>query len=419
MLVYGAAMLQRTLTDNVLAALGDTPVVALHGARQTGKSTLAKAIADTLHPAAYYTLDDAPVLAAATDDPAAFIAGLAGSVVLDEIQRAPGLLLAVKASVDRDRAPGRFLLTGSAQLMALPRLADTLAGRVEIFTLHPFTQGELAGVRETFVERAFSVEPGLTVPAEVTPAPQLRERLAAGGYPEAVNRTNATRRAAWFRSYVATATERTVRDVAEIAGLTDLRRLLAALAYRSGSLANVADLSRTLAVPQTTLKRYLALLEIAFLVRRLPAWSANLTSRLSKTAKIVVTDSGLLCHLLGADERRMAEEPMQFGQVLENFVVNEIDRQAAWSAVPVRLLHYRTHAGREVDLVLEDERGRIVGIEVKSTASPATSDFAGLRSLAEAAGERFHRGVLLCLADTAVPFGPRLQTLPVSALWDG
>jgi len=415
-MVYPSVMLHRTLTDAVTSALSDTPVVALHGARQTGKSTLAKAIADSLHPAAYFTLDDAPVLAAATDDPTSFVAGLDGPVVLDEIQRAPGLLLAIKASVDRDRSAGRFLLTGSAQLMALPRLADTLAGRIEVLTLHPFTQGEMAGLRETFIERAFSAETGLSSAAGVTSS-DLRDRIATGGYPEAVARTGAARRAAWFRAYVATATECTVRDVAEITGLPDLRRLLAALAYRSGSLVNAADLSRTLAVPQTTLKRYLALLEIGFLVRRLPAWSANLTTRLVKTPKIYITDSGLLTHLLATDSQRMGDEPTQFGQVLESFVVNEIDRQATWSDVPVRLLHYRTHVGREVDLVLEDDRGRLVGVEVKATASPAASDFSGLRSLAEAAGESFHRGVLLCLSREPVPFGPRLQTLPLSALW--
>jgi predicted AAA+ superfamily ATPase len=407
-------MVHRTLTQTVVTALSDTPVVALHGARQAGKSTLARAIAGSLHPAAYFTLDDAPVLAAATDDPAAFLAGLAGPVVLDEIQRAPALLLAIKASVDRDRSAGRFLLTGSAQLMALPRLADTLAGRIEILTLHPFTQGEMAGLRETFIERAFSAANSLQ--GSTIPAAELRERVAAGGYPEALTRSSAARRSAWFRSYVATATERTVRDVAEISGLPDLRRLLAALAYRSGSLVNVADLSRTLGVPQTTLKRYLALLEIAFLVQRLPAWSANLTTRLVKTPKIYVTDSGLLAHLLATDPQRMSREPTQFGQILESFVITEIDRQATWSEVPVRLLHYRTHVGREVDLVLEDDRGRIVGVEVKATASPAASDFNGLRALAEAAGQRFHRGLLLCLG-AAVPFGPRLQTLPVSALW--
>jgi len=418
-MAYGIGMLPRALTDSLLTALGDTPVVALHGARQTGKSTLSKAIADSSHPAAYYTLDDASVLAAATDDPTAFVAGLAGPVVLDEIQRAPGVLLAVKAAVDRDRTPGRFLLTGSAQLMALPRLADTLAGRIEILTLHPFTQGEMAQSREAFVERAFSSAPGLPAPSGAPLVADLRERVVAGGYPEAVARSNASRRAAWFRSYVETATERTVRDVAEITGLPDLRRLLAALAYRSGSLVNAADLSRTLGLPQTTLKRYLALLEIAFLVRRLPAWSANLTTRLVKTPKVFITDSGLHAHLLGAGAQRLGDEPSLFGQVLEGFVVNEVDRQSTWSEVPVRLLHYRTHAGREVDLVLEDERGRVVGIEVKATASPTASDFKGLDSLAEAAGQRFHRGLLLCLGGGAVPFGERLQTLPVSALWGG
>lgn len=412
-------MLHRTLTVAIVTALADTPVVALHGARQTGKSTLAKAIASTTHPAAYLTLDDAAVLAAATTDPTAFVSGLVGPVVLDEIQRAPDLLLAVKASVDRDRAAGRFLLTGSAQLMALPRLADTLAGRIEVLTLRPFTQGEIQGVAETFIERLFSPESALSAPARGTAAADVWERAIAGGYPEALTRTSPMRRAAWFRSYVATATERTVRDVAQISGLPDLRRLLAALAYRTGSLVNVADLSRSLAMPQTTLKRYLALLEIAFLVDRLPAWSVDLTSRLAKTPKVAVTDSGLLAHLLGVDVARLPDEPTQAGQILENFVVNEIVRQAGWSSVSVRLLHYRTHAGREVDLVLEDERGRVVGVEIKATASPGAADFNGLRSLAEAAGERFHRGVLLCLGEGAVPFGARMQTLPVCSLWDG
>jgi predicted AAA+ superfamily ATPase len=412
-------MIHRSLTDSLLAALRDTPVVALHGARQTGKSTLAREIAASLHPAVYYTLDDAAVLDAATADPVSFVAGLQGPVVVDEVQRAPGLLLAVKASVDRHRAPGRFLLTGSAQLMALPRLADTLAGRIEILTLHPFTQGEIAGVRETFTARAFSEQASLAAGQHPESAAGLRERVVAGGYPEAVVRDNPARRAAWFRSYVATATERTVRDVAEIGSLPDLRRLLAAVAYRSGSTLNASDLSRTLGMAQTTLKRYLALLEIAFLVARLPAWSTNLTSRLMKAPKLYIADSGLFAHLLGVDARRLENEPELFGQLLEGFVVCELARQATWSDVPVRLMHYRTHAGREVDLVLEDERGRVVGVEIKATASPSASDFKGLRSLAEAAGERFHRGVLLCTGAAAVPFGPRLQTLPISALWEG
>ena len=420
---YPELVIHRNLTDALLAALADTPVVALHGARQVGKSTLAQSLASSVHRASYYTLDDADVRSAASSDPAAFVAGLDGPVVLAEIQRAPELLLAIKAAVDRDRSPGRFLVTGSAQLMALPRLADTLAGRIEILTLHPFTQGEMLGERDSFVEALFSRRRVLTpLPAEHGPVATregLAARLAMGGYPEAVARGGEARRAAWFRSYVATATERTVRDVADIAGLPDLRRLLAALAYRSGSLVNAADLSRTLGLPQTTLRRYLALLEISFLVGRLPPWSANVTSRLVKTAKIYVTDSGLLAHLLGVETARLAGEQMLFGQVLESFVVSEIDRQGAWNDASVRLFHFRTHAGREVDIVLEDGRGRVVGVEVKATASPSAGDFAGLRALAVAAGQRFHRGVVLCLSKSPVPFGPHLQTLPVSALWSG
>ncbi len=413
-------MIRRTITEPLLAALSDTPVVTLHGARQVGKSTLARTLAETAHPAAYYTLDDAAVSDAATADPVGFLAGLSGPVVIDEVQRVPDLLLAVKAAVDRDRTPGRFLLTGSAQILQLPRLADTLAGRMEVLTLWPFTQGEMAGIRDGLIERLFGDQTAIAAPdasGAIVDRSDLIGRLVAGGYPEAVARTSAARRAAWFRNYVVTVTERTVRDVAEIAGLADLRRLLAALAVRSGSPVNYADLSRTLGIPQSTLRRYAALLEITFLLIRVPAWHANLTSRLVKTAKLHVADSGLLLHLLGADEARLAADPTLLGRALESFVVAELTRQAGWSRVPVELFHFRTHAGREVDVVLEHPSGAVVGVEVKLTASPSSGDFEGLRALAAAAGDRFHRGVLLCLAETAVPFGPRLQSLPLGALW--
>jgi hypothetical protein len=413
-------MLARTITEPLLAALTDTPVVALHGARQVGKSTLARMLSETVHPATYYTLDDADVRDAAVADAAGFVSGLAGPVVIDEVQRAPDLLLAVKAAVDRDRSPGRFLLTGSAQILQLPRLADTLAGRIEVLTLWPFTQGELAGVRDCLIEQLFSDTGMIAVPEAHGHAPDrsdLVARLLAGGYPEALERAAAARRAAWFRNYVLTVTERTVRDVAEIAGLAELRRLLAALAVRSGSPVNYADLSRTLGIPQSTIKRYVALLQLTFLLIRVPAWHANLTSRLVKTARAYVADSGLLLHLLGSGEARLRADPALLGQALESFVVAELTRQAGWSRVPAEIFHFRTHTGREVDLVLEDPSGGVVGVEVKLTASPSATDFRGLEALADAAGERFQRGVVLCLADAPVPFGPRMQTLPLRALW--
>jgi predicted AAA+ superfamily ATPase len=416
-------MIRRNITEELLAALADTPVVALNGARQTGKSTLARTLAQSDHPATYLTMDDADVLDAATRDAAAFLRGLPGPVILDEVQRVPELLLAIKAAVDRNRVPGRFFLTGSAQLLLLPRLADTLAGRIEVLTLWPFSQGELAGVRESFIARAFS--DGEQMPSGATTGPastaldpdHLVDVLAGGGFPEAVARSSPARRAAWFSSYVTTVTERTIRDVAEIAGFPDLRRLLAALAARSGSLLNFADLSRTLGMPQTTLKRYASLLEIAFLVQRLPAWSVNVTSRLVKTPKAYVTDSGLLVHLIGADSSRLRVDRDLLGQVLESFVVGELYRQSTWSEPPVRLYHFRTHAGRGVDIVLEAPGGRVVGVEVKLTASPGSADFDGLRALAEEAGRRFVRGVVLCRCERSIPFGPRLQTMPLSELW--
>jgi len=311
-------------------------------------------------------------------------------------------------------------VTGSAQILQLPRLADTLAGRIEVLTLWPFTQGELGGVRDCLIERLFADTGVVGGPRDSVAHPgneRLIARMSAGGYPEAVERTSPARRDAWFRNYVLTVTERTVRDIAEISGLPDLRRLLAALAARSGSLLNYADLSRSLGLPQTTLKRYLALLEITFLVLRLPAWHANLTSRLAKAPKAYIGDTGLLLHLIGADQARLAADPTLLGQVLESFVVNELVRQAGWSRVPVDLFHFRTHTGREVDIVLEDHRGRLVGIEVKLTASPSARDFQGLEALADLAGDRFQRGVLLCLAGSSVAFGPKLQTLPLAALW--
>ena len=413
-------MISRNITESLLAALNDTPIVALHGARQVGKSTLARMLADSTHPAAYYTLDDPSVRDAALSDAVGFLAGFAGAVVIDEVQRAPELLLAVKAAVDRDRSAGRFLLTGSAQILQLPRLADTLAGRIEVLTLWPFTQGELAGVRDCLIERLYGDESVITSLDAQGPDDERSElvaRLLAGGYPEALERTSHARRAAWFRNYVLTVTECTVRDVAEIAGLPDLRRLLSALAVRSGSPVNYADLSRSLGMPQSTLKRYVALLQITFLIIRVPAWHANLSSRLMKTAKAHVADSGLLLHLLGADEVRLAADPTMLGQALESFVVAEFTRQAGWSRVPADIFHFRTHTGREVDIVLEDPSGGVVGVEVKLTASPSAADFRGLQALADVAGERFRRGVVLCMAQSSVPFGPRMQTLPLRALW--
>lgn len=396
------------------AAAGDTPVVLLHGARQTGKTTLAQAVGRK-HGAAYFSLDDGATLAAASSDPDGFIAGLPGPVVLDEVQRALGLFLAIKAAVDRDRTPGRFLLTGSANVLMLPRLSESLAGRMEVLTLWPLSQSEMAGSEGRFVEALFGARFSHRQLQVGTDG--LARRIVQGGFPEAVARRGADRRSAWFRSYLTTVLQRDVRDLANIEGLTQLPQLLALLATRTAGLLNFSDLSRSVSIPMTTLKRYFALLEATFLVTLVPPWMTNLGLRLVKSPRLYVADTGIAAHLVGADEERLARDPTLLGQLLENFVVMEIRKQLGWTKRRVSMFHYRTQAGREVDVVLEDAEGGIVGVEVKATSSPNGDDFKGLRSLAEAAGAKFLRGVVLYNGTQVVPFGEDLLAVPVAALW--
>lgn len=405
-------MLVRHLTPALLAALSDTPVVLIVGARQVGKSTLAR-LADPAR--TELTLDDLATLGAAQGDPTGFIAGLAGPVLIDEVQRAPELFLPLKAAVDRARTPGRFLLTGSANVLSLPRLADSLAGRLEVLHLWPLSQGELSGTRDAFIDAAFGDAPPL-LRGPAIPLSELLERLVAGGYPEATARSGA-RRTAWFRSYLDTLLQRDVRDLANIEGLRALPQLLALLATRTGTLQNIAELSRTADLPQTTLKRYLALLEAVYLTTSLPAWSGNLSKRLVKSPKSFLSDTGLAAHLLGVAAARLARDHRLLGPLLETFVVLELMKMRGWNDTPVNLYHYRTQTGQEVDVVLEAADGRLVGVEVKSSATVTSGDFRGLRALQEAAAANFQRGVVLYNGDTVVPFGARLHAVPIRALW--
>lgn len=410
-------MLVRHALPKLRAALADTPVVLVHGARQTGKTTLTKAIAAHAPARRYLTFDDATVLAAAHADPAGFVGALHGPVVLDEVQRVPGLFQAIKAEVDRDRAHGRFLLTGSANVLLLPKLSESLAGRIEIITLWPLSQGEIGGQVETFIDAVFSAGFPSGRAVERSGA-SVWDRLLRGGYPEPLTREDGARRDAWFASYISTILQRDVRDLANIEGLSELPRLLALLASRVRGLLNFADLSRSLSLPQSTLKRYFALLEATFLILTIPAWSSNQGLRLTKSPKLMLADTGLASHLLGMDRARLKVDGNARGALLENFVAMELIKQAGWSAGRVRLYHFRTVAGREVDLVLEDAAGRVVGIEVKSSATVDSRDFGGLRALREAAGEKFVRGVMLHDGAEIVGFGEGLFAAPVGAVWE-
>jgi len=407
-------MIQRNIEGAVLRALADTPVVLLNGARQTGKTTLCQAIAEKTG-AQYFTLDDAATLALAAGDPVGFIGNLSGPVVLDEIQKAPDLFPAIKVAVDRNREAGRFLLTGSANIMTLPRLADSLVGRMETLPLFPFSAGELQGKREDFLTRLFNGTVGR--PEPISTDDDLAGRLVRGGYPEAVQRTDDDRRAAWFGSYISTLLHRDVRDLARVEALHALPNLLKLLAARASSLLNLSDVGRDAGLPHSTLTRYLALLETVFLVHRLQAWSPNLGKRLVKAPKLHLVDTGLACHLLGADAQRLAEDRALLGKLLETFVVGELRKQLSWTDPHAAICHFRTATGSEVDVVLEKVDGSVAAIEVKASATVTASDFKALLELRDRLGGRFRCGVVLYLGDQVLPSGDRLWLAPLALLW--
>ena len=407
-------MIRRNIQSHIEAALADTPVVLLSGARQTGKTTLVQALAKT-RGAAYFTFDDVATLASARSDPAGFVRDLTGPVVLDEIQKAAELFPAIKLAVDRNRQPGRFILTGSANVMMLPRLAESLAGRMEIIPLFPFSCGELAGVTETFVRRLFAgeINEGKQKPAGLT----VVERVVRGGYPQAIERKDPSRRAAWFASYISTLLQRDVRDLARVDALHALPNLLKLLAARTSGLFNLSDVGRDARLPHTRLTRYLVLLEALFLIRRLPAWSVNLGKRLVKAPKLHVADSGIACHLMGADGTRFQQDPSLLGRVVESFVAGELLKQASWNDTPVSLFHYRTSVGAEVDFIIEKADGTVAGVEVKSSATVTAGDFTGLQGLRDQLGRRFCTGVVLYTGERRLPFGDKLWALPIESLW--
>lgn len=404
-------MYPRRIRQHLLAALEDSPVVLINGARQTGKSTLIK---DLGREATYYTFDDPAVLAAVQADPFGFVNALKGAVCLDEVQRVPSVFLAIKAAVDRERTPGRFLLTGSANVLLLPQIADSLAGRMEVLNLWPLAQSEIERQPLSLIDRLFSGQ----LPDQCHFERQdFIARLSRGGYPEVLSRSGERRREVWFDSYLYTILLRDVRDLAQIDGLTEMPRLMQVLGARSGGLLNAAELSRSTGIPQTTLKRYLALLETLFLVRQVPAWSSNLGKRLQKSPKLFVADYGLMAHLQGLSEAGMAAGLGLPGDLVEGFVHAELVKHQSWSDLRTQLMHYRTSTGVEVDFVLEDRRGELVGIEVKAAATISGKDFNGLRHLRETTPQQFKRGVVFYTGEQVVPFDEQLVAVPLALFW--
>ncbi len=405
----------RFASPGLVEALADTPVVVIHGPRQCGKTTLAQTVGRG-RDYVYFSFDDEVTLAAATADPVGFVGDLPERVILDEVQRAPGIFSTLKSAVDRRRTPGRFLLTGSVNVLLLPALADSLAGRMGIVRLHPLAQCELAERPPRFLEVLFAG--AFKIRKAERLGIVLAERIVAGGYPAALARSTPRRRSAWHRDYIETLVQRDVRDLARIASLDAMPRLLALAAGQTARLINISALASPFQLSRPTIRDYMTLLERVFLLEELPPWHSNRLSRLIKTPKLHVGDTGLACALLGVDAAALKQDRGLFGQLLETFVVQELRRQASWNEQEIRLHHYRNKDGAEVDLVLERGAGQIAGVEVKASATVTAADFRGLRKLKEAAGKRFAAGVVLYDGETSAGFGDGLYAVPIRALWE-
>lgn len=393
-------------------ALNDTPVVLIAGPRQAGKTTLVRQFASSQQ--RYLTLDDELTLLAARQDPVGLIRNLS-TAIIDEIQRAPQLLLAIKKAVDEDRRPGRFLLTGSANLMTLPGVADSLAGRMETVALLPLSQSEINGTTTNWLDNAFAGHlPEIDNPIV---GATLVEVVLRGGYPEAVARTTPRRRTAWARQYIDALIQRDIRDVANIDRLDHLPRFLRGLAHVSGQMCNFTQLGGQVGLDHKTAAKYTTAFEQMYLLKRVEVWAGNRLSRLVKTPKLQFIDSGLLSSLTDLTFAAIEQDRSRFGHVLESFVYGELLKHAASAKGDYQLLYYRDHDKYEVDLIAENAAGQLIGIEIKAAASVGVNNLRGLKRLASIAAERFRLGVVFYDGVQTLPLGERLWAVPISTLW--
>jgi predicted AAA+ superfamily ATPase len=408
------SIIKRFSATRVSSALKDTPAVMVIGPRQCGKTTLVRELIDGERQ--YLTLDNKTTRLAAQTDPTGVVRDL-DRAIIDEVQLAPDLLRAIKESIDSNRRPGRFLLTGSANILTLPKISESLAGRMEIVTLLPLSHAEIRGRRPAFLQNAFMSR--LVKPSEKVIGVDLVQTVLVGGYPEMLKRERPDRRNAWARSYIQAIVQRDVREVVEVEKLEQLPRLLGVLAHYSAQLTNFTQIGGQLGLDDKTARTYLGILEQLFLVKRIEPWFNNRLSRLLKTPKLHFLDSGLLATLQGATTERVASNRGIFGPLLETFVLSELMKQMGWIDDGYSLSHYRDKEKNEVDFVIENTAAEIVGIEVKAAATVGGNDFKGLRKLADATGKAFKLGVVLYDGEQSLPFGERMYAAPVSCLWGG
>ena len=403
---------ERNIRRKIGESLDCSPAVLLIGARQAGKSTLMQLVAGQ-EGYSYVTFDNLTAFAAAKTDPIAYVADLRKPVILDEVQRIPEIFLPIKEDIDKNRTAGRYALTGSANPLLIPKLGDSLAGRMIILYLYPLSQGELRGIFDDFIDLAFSDRRPMVAPLAKE---ELIQAIIRGGYP-AVQSLTIDQRVSWFEHYITTILNREVRDISQIEGIKEFPLLLRFLAARSGTLFNVSELARKLDMVTMTVRRYLGLLQAVFLIDYLLPWSTNIGKRQVKVPKMYLLDTGLLAFLLGIDQERLLFDKSMVGTLLENFVVMELKKQSTWSKKRVNLYFYRTVDHAEVDIILEAPSGHIVAIEVKSAETISQLDFKGLRYLQATYKERFVKGIVLYTGSQSLSFGENLFAWPIQSLW--
>ena len=397
--------------------IDDARIVFVAGARQVGKTTLIRKItrAGGRRAMRELSLDDSATREAANADPAGFVAGLDGPAFIDEVHRAPDLLLELKKAVDADAVPGRFLITGSANVLASKRILDALPGRIDRFTLWPLAQAEIERGRVNVVDALFAADP-----PQVSGAPvglsEYVDRIVAGGFPEAHERRPGRSRTRWFDGYLAGSLEHDLRELADVRRADDAEHLLRLLASQTANLYKADPIARKVGMDHKTVNSYVGLLRQMHLVHQLPGWRPGLGAREATTPKMYVSDVGLLCHLLGADARRLLADDQVKGKGCETFVVNEILKQAAWADVETRAYHYQRRDA-DVDLVLENRAGDIAGVEIKASATLTAKDWRWLAKLRDARGDSFRAGIVVASVAQTTPLGDRLWAVPFSAFW--
>jgi uncharacterized protein len=411
-------MYPRFLLDALTKRMGFFPVIMLVGPRQSGKTTLTKKIGQEKG-MTYATFDDLNALIGVQMDPIGYLNQLSKPLILDEVQRAPEIMLPIKVDVDNNRDPGRYILTGSANPLLVPKLGDALTGRMTLCNLWPLSQGEILRVKEKFMEYLFSDE---LLPAEFPPFDQeeLIIKLFQGGFPALHAASSDEERRVWCNDYLSLSLQKDINELSKIEGLAHLPALMYGLAARVGSTLNVEELSRIAKTASTSIRRYIQLLENLFLLYRLSSWSKNIDKHLTKAPKIHFSDTALLLHILNFNHNQLRSNLNILGHVVENFIVMECVKQASWSRHNPKLYHFRQEKekGTEVDLVIESE-GKVVGIEIKLSSVVRQDDTNGLNALRANAGHLFHKGIILYMGHRVLPLGQNMLAMPISALWCG